>query len=128
MGLWNGSLDPCGQKSPSFGAIRENVSGRGACGTQKRSIFETVWRSNAERRQRRDKPCEEVEPRQERIEPEARCASKSLLMGHGGPLIPVWLFVSLPVAVNTGKVVLSDPDYIFISKTKTVFSAGIFTR
>lgn len=68
------------------------------CRILKRSIFETIWRSNVQRRQRTDAPCEEVEPRQERIEPKVCCASKSLLMGHGGPLIPVWLF--LPVVVN----------------------------
>lgn len=63
------------------------------CGILKRSIFETV---NVERRQRTDTPCEEVEPRPERIEPKVCCVSKSLLMGHGGPVIPAWLFLSLP--------------------------------
>lgn len=71
------------------------------CRILKRSIFETVWRSNVQRRQRTDTPCEEAEPRPERIEPKVCCASKSLLMGHAGPLIPVWLFLSLPVVVNT---------------------------
>lgn len=81
------------------------------CRIMKRSIFKTFWGSNVHWRQRTDRPCEEVEP--ERIEPKVCCASKSLLMGHGGPLIPVWLFLSLPLAVNTERLVSSGSDFTF---------------
>lgn len=87
---------PVGADISVWWGIEENcaTSFLWGCRIMKGSIFKTFLGSNVRRRQRREKPCEEVEP--ERREPKVCCASKSLLMGHGGPLIPVWLFLSLP--------------------------------
>lgn len=85
-----------------------------------RSIFKTFfWGSNVHWRQRTDKPCEEVEP--ERIEPKVCCPSESLLMGHGGPLIPLGLFLSLPQ--KDSLVLLQIPPW----GSEIVSSEGVFT-
>lgn len=124
--MWNRALGPQGQNSPPSGQ-KGTCFCSGGSRIPKRSIFESVWRSNVQRH-RADTPCEEVEPRPEGIEPQVCCASKPLLMGHGGPLIPVWLFPSLP-ALQT-----HECDRIRIrsfnpqKKTNPVFSAGVFTH
>lgn len=71
----------------------------------KRSIFKTCWGSNVEEGR------EETNHVRRWSQKGVCCASKSLLMGQGGPLIPVWLFLSPPLAVNTQRAARSAPDF-----------------
>lgn len=73
----------------------------------KRSIFKTFWGSNVQEGR------EETNHVRRWSQKGVCCASKSLLMGHGGPLIPVWLFLSPPLAVNTQRAARSTPNFAF---------------
>lgn len=113
---------PAGADFPSWWGTEQNraTSFLWGCRIMKDPYLRRFfWGSNVHWRQRTDKPCEEVEP--ERIEPKVCCPSESLLMGHGGPLIPLGLFLSLPQ--KDSLVLLQIPPW----GSEIVSSEGVFT-